>query len=132
MKKTKKKELTCDGCSDCCKYIATEIDKPKTKDDIDNIIWFLHHRNVRVYIDWDNDWYLEFMTKCRQLNSKGLCQIYTSRPKMCKDYKHKDCTKHNSDPAEKFYFKSADDFEKYLKNRKTSPKKKIKRLKITK
>ena len=124
MKNTKKKKLTCDNCSDCCKYIATEIDKPTDNDDYQNIIWFLHHKNVRVYVGWDNCWYLEFITTCKNLSTKGLCKIYETRPKMCRDYKHSDCTNHNDDPAEKYYFKTTQDFEKYLENKKLLTRKK--------
>ena len=126
MKRTKNKKLTCDGCSDCCKYIATEIDKPKTKDDFDNIIWFLHHKNVGVYIGMDNKWYLEFITKCKNLSAKGLCKIYETRPKMCRHYKQIDCTWHNSEPAEKIYFKSAKDLGEYSEKKRLSIKKKKK------
>ena len=121
-----KKKLTCDNCSDCCKYIATQIDKPKDEHDYQNIIWFLHHQNVGVYIGWDNHWYLEFITKCKNLSPKGLCKIYAKRPQMCQDYKQSDCTNFNDEPAEKIYFKTAEDFEKYLENKKLSLRKKIK------
>jgi len=117
-KKSKKTEKLCGNCSDCCKYVALELDKPTDADDFENIIWYLHHKNVNVYIGWDNKWYLEFITPCQQLNKSGLCKIYEKRPKMCREYQQEDCTKYNDEPAEKFYFKSADDFKKYISNKK--------------
>jgi len=115
-----KNKKLCDGCSDCCKYVALEIDKPENNDDFENLIWHLYHKNVHIYIGWDNKWYLEFMTPCKELDSKGLCKVYEKRPKICSDYKQENCTKYNKEPAEKKYFKTAGDLKKYLeiKNKK--------------
>lgn len=114
----KNKEL-CDGCSDCCNYIAVQIDKPTAKKDFDNIIWFLLHKNVYVYIDFENDWYLEFITPCEALDDKTkLCADYENRPQVCRNYSQKDCTHYNNEPAEKKYFKTVGEFKKYLKGKK--------------
>jgi len=113
-----KNKHLCSGCDDCCHYIAVEIDRPASKKDYQNIIWFLLHKNVKVYIDWDNNWYLEFITPCQLLNRQGLCDDYPSRPKMCRDYHQDDCTKYNQKPAEKISFSSAEAFKRYLKRKK--------------
>lgn len=42
--------ISCEGCSKCCEYIAVEIDKPETEEDFENIKWFLLHKNVKVFI----------------------------------------------------------------------------------
>jgi len=112
----------CAGCDACCRYIATELDKPTTKRDYDNIIWFLLHENVGVYIDWDNDWYIEFKTPCRALKNK-LCLIYQERPMMCQEYDQAECTHHNHEAPEKIYFHNADEFKKYLNTNKKNKKK---------
>jgi len=112
-----KNRLLCHGCDDCCRYIAVEIDRPTAKSDYQNIIWFLLHKNVRVYIDWENDWLLEFVTPCKELDSQGLCKNYANRPGMCRDYNQKDCTKYNAKSAEKISFNCADDFKRYLKKK---------------
>lgn len=112
------KEL-CHQCDECCRYVAVEIDRPKTKTDYDHLIWQLLHDNVNVYVDWENDWYVEFITPCSALDKKTkLCRIYNNRPKICRDFHQNDCLKYNHDPVEKFYFKTADDLKKYLKKRK--------------
>jgi Fe-S-cluster containining protein len=114
----KNKDL-CDSCDLCCKYVAIEIDKPANKKDYDNITWQLLHENVNIFIDFSDDWYIEFVTPCSALNIKTkLCKIYKSRPSVCRDHKQKDCVAHNNEPAEKKYFKTVDDFKKYLKNKK--------------
>jgi len=51
----------CLGCSNCCEYIATQIDRPTTIRDFDQIIWYLIHKDVWVYIDEENDWYIQLV-----------------------------------------------------------------------
>lgn len=113
-----KSKHLCSGCDDCCRYIAVEIDRPTSKADYQNIIWFLLHQNVKIYIDWDNDWFLEFITPCRKLDKSGLCGDYKNRPRMCRDYHQDDCTRYNGKPAEKIIFDSADKFKSYLRRKK--------------
>jgi len=121
---SEKNKLLCDGCDECCRYIALEIDKPKSQEDYDNIIWFLLHKNVHVYVNFDNEWLVEFATPCKMLNPKTrLCTIHKSRPQICRDHKQKDCVRHDPEPAEKLSFRTADEFKKYWK-RETAKKKK--------
>jgi len=116
---SEKNKKLCDNCDLCCKYVAIEIDQPTTLEDYDNIIWQLLHENVNVFIDWEDDWYIEFITPCSYLDKKNkLCKIYKSRPNICRNYKQKESVGYNKEPAEKKYFKTADDFKKYLKNKK--------------
>ena len=117
----KNKDL-CKNCDACCRYIALEIDRPTTKDEEENIIWFLLHKNVTVYIGLDNKWYIEFQTPCKALK-KGLCQEYQTRPKICREFTQDSCVKYNPGPTEKILFSSAEDFKKYLVQKKPAKKK---------
>lgn len=107
----------CRGCDDCCRYIAVEIDRPTTKMEFENIRWFLLHENVSVSVGFDNNWYLEFKTKCKALKNKR-CSVYNKRPQMCRDYDQSECTHYNNEPAEKFLFENVKQFEKYLSDKK--------------
>lgn len=124
-KKSKTSEenyILCRDCDQCCHYIAVEIDRPTTKKEFENIRWFLLHENVNVSIGFDNNWYLEFKTKCKALKNKR-CSIYNKRPQICRDYDQSECTRYNKGSAEKILFKNIKQFEKYLsdkKNKKTS------------
>ncbi|RMD45516.1 YkgJ family cysteine cluster protein [Candidatus Pacearchaeota archaeon] len=111
----------CEGCSLCCKYIAIEIDKPENKEDIDQIRWFLLHKNVWVFIDHDNSWNVQFNTPCTKLSSKGLCTIYRKRPRICKDYSTESCEKWGEGKSFKVLWKNAEEFEKWLKNKRNFP-----------
>lgn len=115
-----KNKNLCRGCDACCRYVITEIDKPTDKSDFDNITWFLHHKNVNVYIGHDNKWYLEFVTPCEQLGSSKLCKIYEKRPQICRKYKQADCPKYNDDTVEKHYFKCAQELDDYMQKKKIS------------
>lgn len=115
---TEKNKKLCASCDLCCRYVAIEIDKPTCKKDYDQIIWQLLHKNVRIFVDWDNDWYVEFITPCMALDLKTkLCRIYNDRPMICREHSQDECVKYGDGPAEKYYFKSADDFIKYLKKK---------------
>lgn len=98
-----KNKSLCADCDSCCHYVATEIDKPTTVDEVQNIYWFLLHKNIGVYIGFDNKWYLEFITPCRKLKNK-LCGDYFNRPQICRDYNQKTCPQHLNEATEKNIF----------------------------
>lgn len=107
----------CAGCAACCKYVAVEIDKPTSKTDYHNIIWYLLHKNVVVWQDDDSDWYVEFKTPCEALTPEGWCGVWENRPKVCKDYSPKNCTKWGEGSAYKLYFNTAKEFTSWLESR---------------
>ncbi len=113
----KKSDHPCFACSLCCTYVATQIDTPTTMTDYDHISWYLHHKDIAVYVDWDDDWYIQFSTRCEHLSPVGLCQIYDHRPAICKDFDWRDCERQvdeDMDPPEKFIFHTSDEFLGWL------------------
>ena len=62
--------MDCKKCGNCCNHIALEIDAPKWKEDYNHILWYLLHENVRVFIE-DNEWYLEFLTRCKAFDKNN-------------------------------------------------------------
>ncbi len=109
----------CSGCSNCCEYIALEIDRPKTLRDFDHILWYVLHKDVWVYIDDAGDWYVQFNTPCEKLE-KRRCTYYPDRPLICRDYSPRDCVRYVGEAAEKFLFKSECDFLSYLEKKRPS------------
>jgi len=69
-------EKSCQGCSNCCKYISIIIPAPKNYEDLDEIRWFLLH-NARVYLDHDDEWIVEAPLKCNYLDENGRCKMFT-------------------------------------------------------
>ncbi len=111
-----KKIKTCENCNaDCCRYIAMEIDVPENLDDFENIKWYVCHKDVRIYVEEDYSWNLEFITPCKWLSEGNCCTNYSRRPEICKEYNYDECTFHNN-YKEKYSFESIEDVEKYIKN----------------
>jgi Fe-S-cluster containining protein len=76
----------CELCTAlCCKYFALQIDKPATPSDYDQIRWYLVHQDVLVWVQ-DDDWYLEVRNRCKHLLPDNRCDIYDTRPDVCRDY----------------------------------------------
>ena len=111
--------LSCIECgAKCCRHLALEIDTPTNKQDYDNIRWYLYHKKVTVFIDHDDEWYLEFDSKCEALGKNNKCQDYKNRPRICRDYgilhDEPECVFHAEGEAHKHHFSKVEDFEKYL------------------
>jgi len=100
----------------CCRYVATEIDEPASKKDYGNIRWYLMHRDVHVFIDHEDEWYLEFETPCENLGSDNRCTIYEDRPHICREHGDTeiDCEFHASADPHTVRFSTATEFEDWL------------------
>jgi Fe-S-cluster containining protein len=89
----------CFGCAKCCRYVAVGITAPRGPKRYEEVLWFLYHRGVSVYVDWDGDWYLQFATVCEHLTPMGLCGIHSERPSICRDFDWRECEHHVRDEA---------------------------------
>ncbi len=109
--------VSCDNCpAMCCRYVATEIDEPTSKREYDNIRWYLMHTGVHVFIDHEDDWYIEFETSCDNLGANNRCLNYDNRPLICRDHGDSDvhCEFHGAEDPHQIRFSSADEFEAWL------------------
>lgn len=111
----KEKENPCDGCTICCEYVALELDEPESKEDFDEIKWFLLHKDVWVYIDNDDTWNIQFNSKCQKLDERGWCGIYEERPEICRNHESDGCEKHGEGSAYKEIWKSYEEFIEWLR-----------------
>jgi Fe-S-cluster containining protein len=106
---------TCEKCKGkCCRYVAIEIDTPEDLEDLENIRWYVLHKNINVYVDADYQWHIEFLTPCEHLVGDNFCQIYENRPEICREYNTEECLFHNN-YEEKYTFKKLEDVDKYIK-----------------
>ena len=98
--------------------MALEIDAPSDKEAYDHIRWYLLHENVHVFIDHDDDWFLEFETPCSALGEDHLCHQYENRPQICRDHgeedEHVQCEFHSEEAPHTHRFSKASEFETYL------------------
>lgn len=106
----------CENCTICCEHVAIEIDKPESIEDFQNIIWYVIHENISVFIDHDDDWIIEFKTPCKALTQDGLCSIHSNRPKICVDYTQDTCERNDGDPPFKRVFRSRQDVIDYVRD----------------
>ena len=85
-------ENKCSFCTGtkCCTYTTQAIDTPRSMSDFDTLLWQLAHTNVQAYKDEDG-WFLIFYTQCQFLAPDGRCNIYDTRPQMCRDYSNDYC-----------------------------------------
>ena len=106
--------ITCDKCGGhCCKMLVVEIDTPETKEDYEDILWYLYHPGIFIYIDTDNAWNVHFDVKCKYLNEQGKCDIYSNRPPVCRNYLVEECD-HNMEEI-KVFFKTPEKYTEWLK-----------------
>lgn len=97
-----KKKLTCDKCGGkCCTYVAVELDTPTSTADFEDIIYYMHHRDVKICVVRDDPrsrtWYLQFDARCRYLGPDGRCLIYEHRPKVCREHSLEGCEYHEAE-----------------------------------
>jgi len=108
----------CFDCTRCCNYVAVEIDSPSSMKEYDHIYWYLYHGGISVFIDWENDWFIQFETRCENLTSQGLCAVYETRPAICKEFDWRECEQNvKEEAAEKHLFENAGDFIKWFEEK---------------
>jgi uncharacterized protein len=106
--------MLCDDCSGlCCRYLALPIDKPKSKNDYDDIRWYLAHDGISVFVE-EGDWYINIDNRCRFLTPENKCAMYHRRPKICRGYSMKNCDLRDGAYDYQHHFKTLESFEQYL------------------
>lgn len=98
----------------CCRYLATEIDAPRTKRDIDDVRWYLLHRGVSVFLDAEERWFLAFESPCRELGPAGRCRRYAERPRLCREHGREPGTCEAQGPLYRVRFTTVEEFEAWL------------------
>ena len=110
------KKVLCDECTGlCCRYFALPIETPETKEDYDDIRWYLCHNDITVFVE-DDDWYINIKNVCKYLSSDNhSCRIYSKRPNICREYRTKDCDLTEGEYDYELHFTSDKEMEEYIK-----------------
>ena len=109
--------VKCKKCeSKCCRYFALQIDTPKSKEEFENIRWFIAHKGVSVYVD-KRKWYLDINSKCHFLTKNHLCKIYDKRPLICREHSPATCESVTGEFGHEHVFKTLKSFDEYLAKR---------------
>lgn len=83
--------ILCEHCAAaCCRYVALEIDKPRTARDYDDVRWYIMHQGISVFVE-DGSWFIQIQARCKNLGMDNLCQVYTARPAICRDFEPGEC-----------------------------------------
>jgi Fe-S-cluster containining protein len=102
----------CSECGLCCTYLAIEIDGPTTVKRATELLWYLYHQHVSLYLN-DDSWMVQFETTCHHLTEDRKCGIYATRPHICREFSEQECEVNTGDDGQTFY--SATTFMEYLK-----------------
>ena len=107
-----RKLTECTDCAKCCTYVAVEIEAPTTARTVTDVLWYLYHEQVSVYLDGDGEWAVVFETRCRHLTDERLCGIYAQRPHVCRGFDNTTCEVNSEDEGKTFW--SAEEFLAWL------------------
>jgi len=109
-----KKECLCPSCAGlCCRYVALPIETPEDREDYDDIRWYLAHEGFSIFVD-EGEWYVNIASKCKYLNNDNMCNIYLTRPKICREYKDNNCDYHGGDYGYDQYYASTEALDEFI------------------
>ena len=83
--------VECTECGKCCTYVGVGIEPPRRPRYATDILWYLYHENVYVYVDGAGEWSVHFEARCRNLGDDLLCRIYEQRPHICRGFDNTSC-----------------------------------------
>jgi len=89
--------VECTDCAKCCTYVGVGIETPKRARYATDILWYLYHESVYVYVDGNKEWSVHFETRCRNLGDDLLCGIYETRPHLCRNFDNRTCEVNDQD-----------------------------------
>ena len=107
----------CAGCTTCCTYITVEVDAPRSPWEYDQWIWALHHRNIEMYVEKPEAWFLYVGTVCDQLDPNGRCSIHGRHPVLCREYDPRSCERRLPLADQIAWFKNAYELEAWLQKK---------------
>ena len=90
-KTTRQRQRVCVDCPAlCCLDLTIPTERPRTRDDIDDMTWELHYDRVHIAIR-NRRWYIVIEARCRYLDDDNLCTVYDHRPEKCREHNPPDC-----------------------------------------
>ena len=106
----------CEYCTaKCCQYFALPIETPETREEFDNLRWYMYHSDpahpVQLFVD-DGTWFLMVNQKCRHLQPDHRCGVYEIRPQICRDYTTKGC-EYDGDGLYDMFFETPEQLHEY-------------------
>ncbi len=116
-RKIKREELPagkvlCEYCTaKCCRYFALPLDEPDSRNEFDDLRWFMMHGRVSAFVE-NETWYLMIHADCQHLRHDNLCNVYDTRPRICRAYKTVNC-EYDDDTCYEKLFETPEQIEEY-------------------
>jgi Fe-S-cluster containining protein len=120
--------VECTECGRCCTYVGVEIETPDKAKDASDVLWYLYHPGVYIYVDGNGDWSVHFESRCENLGDDLLCRIYERRPHICRGFDNKTCEVNDHGHTALTFHQPAEFLDWLRKNRKKVFKKLQKRF----
>jgi Fe-S-cluster containining protein len=108
--------VECTECARCCGYVGVGINAPTTPRLATDVLWYLYHERVAVYLDDDGEWSVLFETRCRNLRDDRHCEVYAARPHICRSFDNRQCDV-NAPGARALTFREPEEFLAWLQAR---------------
>jgi Fe-S-cluster containining protein len=99
------------------------IAAPRTRDEIDDLLWQIQFVTVRIYIR-NRRWYMLIKGDCMYLDKDNRCTIYETRPDKCRNHRPPECEKYGD--FWDIMFSTPQELEEYLKKRKRAARRRAK------
>ncbi len=108
--------VECTQCGRCCTYVGVGINPPTSARHATDVLWYLYHEGVYVYVDGEGEWSVHFGARCRHLGADLRCAIYAERPHICRTFDNRSCEV--NDPAhDSLTFREPGEFLEWLRER---------------
>lgn len=83
--------VECTDCGWCCTYVGVGINPPTSPRYATDVLWYLYHHGVYVYVDGEGEWSVHFEARCRHLGPDLRCGVYVDRPHICRTFDNRTC-----------------------------------------
>ena len=83
--------VECTECGKCCTYVGVGINAPTSPRHATDVLWYLYHERVYVYVDGEGEWSVHFEARCRNLGDDLRCGVYLDRPHICRTFDNRTC-----------------------------------------
>jgi len=101
----------------CCRTAVIEVEAPRSLRDYSDLLFYLYHKDTRIVVATSGrkrEWYVEFLARCRHLESDGRCAVYDRRPLVCREYDMNYCERNTRHPIT--HLRTPEDFYRFLRD----------------
>jgi Fe-S-cluster containining protein len=109
--------VECTDCGRCCTYVGVGVNPPNSPRHATDVLWYLYHEGVYVYVDGEGEWSVHFEARCRNLGPDLRCGVYVDRPHICRTFDNRTCEV-NDPVQDSLTFREPAEFLAWLREKK--------------